>query len=511
MIKDIITAIDAQSTIHPDRIAYDYCGDTNTYGQLKAASDAIAVAIAKRNVPAGRPIMVYADQHFATIATFLGCVKAGHAYIPVDTHSPSTRLTQIADIAHPALTIATATLPVNLPGQIMLPDELNELVHTPITAAPNPATCCKPVVADDNFYIIFTSGTTGQPKGVQISHDNLLSFVNWMAADFNLPKQPRMLAQAPYSFDLSVMSLYPCLTAGGTLVVLPKEATSDLGALMRLLPTLELNVWVSTPSFMAMCLLDPNFGAAAQPDLSHIFFCGEELTNQLAGKILARFPGVALYNTYGPTEATVAVSAIQITPELLSRYPRLPIGYAKPGTTIDYREGSTHTEDEQLVGELSITGPGVSKGYLNRPDKTAAAFTDNNGQRSYASGDLGVVAADGLLFYRGRTDFQIKLNGFRIELEEVNHYLNAEPLIKQAVAVPRYNKDKQVKQLVAFVVPMQVVSDALTFTKTLRGQLSAAMMEYMVPQRFIYRDSLPLTPNDKVDVKALISEVNKHA
>ncbi len=230
MIKDIITAIDAQSTIHPDRIAYDYCGDTNTYGQLKAASDAIAVAIAKRNVPAGRPIMVYADQHFATIATFLGCVKAGHAYIPVDTHSPSTRLTQIADIAHPALTIATATLPVNLPGQIMLPDELNELVHTPITAAPNPATCCKPVVADDNFYIIFTSGTTGQPKGVQISHDNLLSFVNWMAADFNLPKQPRMLAQAPYSFDLSVMSLYPCLTAGGTLVVLPKEATSDLGA-----------------------------------------------------------------------------------------------------------------------------------------------------------------------------------------------------------------------------------------------------------------------------------------
>lgn len=497
--------------MHPDRIAYDYCGTTNTYGQLKAASDSIAVAIAKRNVPAGRPIMIYADQHFTTIAAFLGCVKSGHAYIPVDTHSPSTRLTQIAEIARPAMTIATADLPVNLPGQIMDATELNDLVHTPITAAPNPATVANPVAFDENFYIIFTSGTTGQPKGVQISHDNLLSFVNWMQHDFDLPIQPRMLAQAPYSFDLSVMSLYPTLTTGGTLVVLPKEATTDLGALMRLLPDLKLNVWVSTPSFMAMCLLDQNFNAQSQPDLSHIFFCGEELTNQLAGKILARFPDVAMYNTYGPTEATVAVTSIRVTQGLLSQYPRLPIGYAKPDTFINYRNGSTHEEDGQTVGELSITGPGVSKGYLNRPDKTAAAFTDNGASRSYASGDLGVVAADGLLFYRGRTDFQIKLNGFRIELEEVNHYLNAEPLIKQAVAVPRYNKDMQVKQLVAFVVPVNPVDDALNFTKTLRGRLTAAMMEYMVPQRFIYRDSLPLTPNDKVDVKALISEVNHHA
>ncbi len=455
--------------------------------------------------------MVYADQHFATIAAFLGCVKSGHAYIPVDTHSPNTRLTQISEIARPAMTIATSELPINLPGQIMAADELGRLLATPETAAPNPATRANPVIGGENFYIIFTSGTTGQPKGVQISHDNLLSFVNWMNDDFDLPAKPRMLAQAPYSFDLSVMSLYPCLTAGGTLVVLPKDATSDLGALVRLLPDLRLNVWVSTPSFMAMCLLDPNFNAQSQPDLSHIFFCGEELTNQLAGKILARFPEAAMYNTYGPTETTVAVTSIRVDDELLSKYPRLPIGYAKSDTFIDYRPGSTHEEDGQIVGELSITGPGVSKGYLNRPDKTAAAFTDNGATRSYATGDLGVVNDDGLLFYRGRTDFQIKMNGFRIELEEVNHYLNAQPLLKQAVAVPRYNRDHQVKQLVAFAVPVEPVTDALNFTKTLRGQLSSAMMEYMVPQRFIYRDNLPLTPNDKVDVKALISEVNHNA
>ncbi|MCI1986285.1 MAG: D-alanine--poly(phosphoribitol) ligase subunit DltA [Lactobacillus sp.] len=497
MITNVITAIDAIATATPQRWAYDVLGDKHSYGELKQAADKIAAAIAQRQLPQAAPIMVYCDQSFLTIATFLGCVKAGHAYIPVDTHSPQERLVMIAEIAQPALAIAVVPLPVAVAVPTTTAADL-------LAATVPAAQALTPVSGDDTFYIIFTSGTTGQPKGVQISHDNLLSFVNWMVG-FDWPAQPQTLSQAPYSFDLSVMSLYPALVLGGTLKVLPAATTANLKALFAALPTLALQVWVSTPSFMAICLLEPTFDAAHYPDLTRFFFCGEELPHALAQELLRRFPQAQIYNTYGPTETTVAVSAVAITPAILARYERLPIGVAKPDTQISLRAGGEREDNGQTVGELLIAGPSVSKGYLNRPDKTAAAFLP----AGYATGDLGFVDDAGMLFYRGRTDFQIKLNGYRIELEEVNHYLNREPLIQQAVAVPKYGADHKVKQLLAYVVPADnAYPSELALTKALRQALQAKMMAYMVPQRFVYRESLPLTTNGKVAIKALIQEAN---
>lgn len=501
MLTDIIETISDYGRTHPDWVAYDELGQTHTYGELLAASDGIATTLGQLKLTPKAPVMVYADQSFATVATFLGCVKAGHAYIPVDIHSPNDRLTMIADIAQPALTIAVQPLPISLPGRVLG----GRALEAAMTAPRQPQT---PVVGDENFYIIFTSGTTGQPKGVQISHTNLLSFVNWFAT-FQLPARPRVLAQAPYSFDLSVMTLYPTLTAGGVVKVLPTATTANLKSLFAALPKLDLQVWVSTPSFMDICLLDPTFDAAHYPALQQIYFCGEELTRQTAATLLDRFPEVALFNTYGPTEATVAVTAVQITLAVLEEYPRLPIGKIKPDTTISLRPGTTRQEDMRLTGELLLAGPSVAKGYLNRPDKTAAVFSDTPAGRAYATGDLGTIDADGMVHYRGRTDFQIKLNGYRIELEEVNHYLNAEPLIKQAVAVPKYNAAHKVSQLLAYVVPAANDYDSeFALTKALRQALGQTMMSYMVPQRFIYRDALPLTQNGKVAIKQLISEVN---
>lgn len=501
MIQDIIETIDQYGRTQPTRVAYDVLGETHTYGELKQASDGIAAQLAQMNLTPDAPIMVYADQSFLTVAAFLGCVKSGHAYIPVDTHSPSERLVMINEIAQPTLVIAVAELPIELPATVLTNAALLEATKLP--AGPQ-----SPVQGADNFYIIFTSGTTGQPKGVQISHANLLSFVNWMQT-FGLPTEGRFLSQAPYSFDLSVMDLYPALVNGGTVTVLPKATTDNLKDLFAALPGLQLNVWVSTPSFMEICLLAPEFDAAHYPQLQQIFFCGEELTHGLATKILQRFPAVALYNTYGPTEATVAVTAIQVTESVLAKYPRLPIGAAKPDTTLTLREGSLQDEDGQTVGELVITGPSVSKGYLNRPKKTAAVFSGSGDARAYATGDLGYLDDAGIAFYRGRTDFQIKLNGYRIELEEVNHYLNQVPLIQQAVAVPKYNAEHQVAQLRAYVVaaPNDLPNDRAR-TQAIRDALSGTMMSYMIPQRFVYVDALPLTQNGKVAIKELISEVN---
>lgn len=498
MITDIIQTIDAQAQIAPHRECYQIDGQTYDYQQLSTASTHLAQAIAGCDLPDQAPIMVYCDQSFETIVAFLACVKSGHAYIPVDTHSPQTRLTMIESIAKPALILAVADLPMPMTTPVL------DARTQAIAASQAHSAHLTPVVGDQTFYIIFTSGTTGQPKGVQISHNNLLSFVNWMNA-FDLPKHAQILSQAPYSFDLSVMGLYPALTQGGALKVMPQAQAENLKNLFRVLPTLDLQVWISTPSFASICLLDANFDAAHYPNLSKFFFCGEELTHALAQSLQQRFPAVQIYNTYGPTEATVAVTAVEITPTVLQRYARLPIGQAKPDTKISLRDGSQRQEDGHTVGELMIQGPSVSQGYLNNPAKTAQAFLP----AGYATGDLGYIDQAGMIFYRGRTDFQIKLNGYRIELEEVNHYLNAEPLIAQGVAIPKYNRDHKVAQLLAYVVPSSHDFDTeLQLTQAIRQSLQHHMMAYMVPQRFIYRDTLPLTANGKVAVKQLIAEVN---
>ncbi|WP_395361637.1 D-alanine--poly(phosphoribitol) ligase subunit DltA [Levilactobacillus parabrevis] len=509
MIENMITAIDQFATSDPDRIAYDDLGHTNTYGELKQRSDALAAHLDAMQLPVHAPILVYGGQTFDMMATFLGIVKSGHAYAPIDTHSPLERITTINEIAQPAAAIAVSALPTTL-GEtpVLTPDNLQTIFSSPVVDYQ----VDHAVSGDENYYIIFTSGTTGKPKGVQISHKNLLSYVNWMlSADFVLPTAPRTLSQAPYSFDLSVMDWGPTLASGGTLVALPKTVTDNFKQLFETLPQMDLDVWVSTPSFMDICLLEPTFDAAHYPRLSRFLFCGEELTHATAQNLHQRFPDARIFNTYGPTETTVAVTQVEITAEILADYPRLPIGYAKGDTEITVVDDQLQPVPAGTEGEILISGPSMSKGYLNNPEKTAKAFVTLNGKTVYRSGDLGVAMADGLIMYRGRTDFQIKLHGYRIELEEVNHYLSQEDHIQVGVAVPRYDRNHKVSQLIAWVVPSgHNFASELDLTKAIKDNLQGGdMMEYMIPQRFVYKDSLPMTPNGEVDIKSIIAEVNQ--
>jgi len=504
MIKDVIKKIDEIATSDPDRIAYDYLGQTNTYGDLKKRSDAWAYKIASLDIPDKAPIMIWGGQNFEMVASFLGCVKSGHAYIPIASYSNAERLTMIQDVSKSEVVLAIDELPdIDLNGvQVVKPDEVEDGNYDIDEK--------NFVEDDDNFYIIFTSGTTGKPKGVQISHKNLLSFVNWELTDFDLPENPSFLAQAPYSFDLSVMSLYPALVAGGKLVVLPHDVTQNFAQLFATLPKLQFNVWVSTPSFAQMCFLDRTFDGEHHPDLTHFLFCGEELPHSEAAMLKKKFPNSHIFNTYGPTETTVAVTQVEITDEVLEKYDRLPIGRAKEDTriTIDTSKG-----DKPGEGEIIIEGPSVSKGYMNNPEKTEAAFFKKDGDQylSYRTGDAGFFDGD-MLFYRGRIDFQIKFNGYRIELEEINFYLTKNDLVRYGVAAPKYNKDHTVKQIVAEIELKDGVrrkySDA-ELTKLIREDLAKNVMPYMIPQRYVYRDALPISQNGKVDIKAVIKEVNK--
>ena len=445
------------------------------------------------------------------LATFVALTKSGHAYIPIDSHSALERVAAIVEVAEPSLIIAINDFPL---ADVTAPIFSAEQVQTAFREGAS-YELSHPVQGDDNYYIIFTSGTTGKPKGVQISHSNLLSFTNWMITDkeFATPARPQMLAQPPYSFDLSVMYWAPTLALGGTLFALPSAVTQDFKQLFETILSLPIAIWTSTPSFADMALLSDDFNSQKLPQLTHFYFDGEELTVKTAQKLRDRFPQARIINAYGPTEATVALSAVAVTDEMLQNCKRLPIGYTKadsPTFVID-EEGQKVPNGQQ--GEIIVCGPAVSKGYLNNPEKTAEAFFEFEGLPAYHTGDVGSMTDEGLLLYGGRMDFQIKFNGFRIELEDVSQNLNKSKYVESAVAVPRYNKDHKVQNLLAYVILKDGVAEQfereIDITKAIKEDLQDIMMSYMMPSKFLYRETLPLTPNGKIDIKGLISEVNK--
>ncbi len=510
VINDMIETIEYFAQSQPDFPVYNVLGEVHTYHDLKVDSDSLAAKIDSLALPEKSPVVVFGGQEYDMLATFLALTKSGHAYIPIDSHSALERVTAIVEVAQPSLIIAINDFPLK---DVNIPILDLAAVQTAF-AAKHPYEITHPVKGDDNYYIIFTSGTTGKPKGVQISHDNLLSFTNWMITDkeFATPIRPQMLAQPPYSFDLSVMYWAPTLALGGTLFAVPSAITQDFKQLFETILNLPIAIWTSTPSFADMAMLSEDFNAEKMPGITHFYFDGEELTVKTAQKLRDRFPNARIINAYGPTEATVALSAVAITDDMLTNMKRLPIGYTKadsPTFVID-EDGNKLPNGEQ--GEIIISGPAVSKGYMNNPEKTAEAFFEFEGLPAYHTGDVGTMTDEGLLLYGGRMDFQIKFNGFRIELEDVSQNLNKSQYVDSAVAVPRYNKDHKVQNLLAYVILKDGVKEQfereIDITKAIKEDLQDIMMSYMMPSKFLYRDSLPLTPNGKIDIKGLISEVN---
>ena len=511
VIQDMIEAIEHFAQVQPDFPVYDILGQVHTYGDLKKDSDSLAAQIDRLGLPDKSPVVVFGGQEYEMLATFVALTKSGHAYIPIDSHSALERVAAIVEVAEPSLIIAINDFPL---ADVTAPIFSAEQVQTAFREGAS-YELSHPVQGDDNYYIIFTSGTTGKPKGVQISHNNLLSFTNWMITDkeFATPDRPQMLAQPPYSFDLSVMYWAPTLALGGTLFALPSAVTQDFKQLFETILSLPIAIWTSTPSFADMALLSDDFNSQKLPQLTHFYFDGEELTVKTAQKLRDRFPQARIINAYGPTEATVALSAVAVTDEMLQNCKRLPIGYTKadsPTFVID-EEGQKVPNGQQ--GEIIVCGPAVSKGYLNNPEKTAEAFFEFEGLPAYHTGDVGSMTDEGLLLYGGRMDFQIKFNGFRIELEDVSQNLNKSKYVESAVAVPRYNKDHKVQNLLAYVILKDGVAEQfereIDITKAIKEDLQDIMMSYMMPSKFLYRETLPLTPNGKIDIKGLISEVNK--
>jgi D-alanine--poly(phosphoribitol) ligase subunit 1 len=475
--------IDHWATVAPEAIAHLSGDKTLTYGELRGRSDGLASYLTKRFSDDCRPIAVLGHREPEMLIAFLGVVKSGRPYVPIDIALPQTRIDQILASSNAALTLT--------------PDQIRQF-STSELGAPT-----IPVGKNEPFYILFTSGSTGEPKGVIITLACLEHFISWMLAEQQFSNRVEVfLNQAPFSFDLSVMDLFCSLATGGTLFSISRDLVENPKKLYRALASSGVTTWVSTPSFAQMCLVEDKFAEAMLPHVRRFLFCGETLAPQTAAQLLARFPRAQVWNMYGPTEATVATTSIHVDAAILEKYSPLPVGRVMPGTKIFIVDENGAELPANERGEIIITGPNVSPGYAGRSDLTARAFFEHRGLRAYKTGDLGCFR-DSLLFFEGRIDEQIKLSGYRIELGDVEANLRALPTVRDAVVVP-VKKSGAAQSLTAFVTLLarNETSD-FKLAHNLRSQLGERLPAYMLPRKFIFLDTFPMTANGKVDRAAL--------
>ncbi|HJV31077.1 MAG TPA: D-alanine--poly(phosphoribitol) ligase subunit DltA [Bacillales bacterium] len=500
----ILNTIQDYAQTHSNAIAFISPVKEINYGELWSESERIAAFLNGQHLQAGSPIMVYGHMEPGMLISFLGSVKSGHPYIPIDTSIPEERITKIAESSGSELLINVSGHPVQIEKsllKIISYDDVKEL--QPVILPSNQENWVKD---DENFYIIYTSGSTGNPKGVQISANNLQSFVDWMLKDFPINGALQFLNQAPFSFDLSVMDLYPALASGGSIFAITKEMIAKPKMLFEALKKSNIQVWTSTPSFVQMCLMDPSFNQELLPDLRVFLFCGEILPVAIAQALINRFPKAKIFNTYGPTEATVAVTSVEITPELAYEYPSLPVGTSKSDTKILLvgEDGNEVPDGEK--GEIIIVGPSVSKGYLGEIELSKKAFIPMHGQMAYKTGDAG-YRENGQLFYKGRMDFQIKLHGYRMELEEIEHHISQSSYVKMAVVLPVIQNEK-IEYLTAAVVPEKHhFEKEYQLTSAIKKELGDVLPAYMIPRKFSYYEDLPITANGKIDRKRISEKV----
>lgn len=483
-----------------DRIALLYQGQIVTYRMLYRQAETFAAYLLDVFGNSDAPVLIYGHKELLIPACMFGALKAGHSYIPVDTTFPPERVAQILEQASPCLTVnlTDAALPA---AKTLDASALAEL----LTKYDGAFDGVDRIDDQHVVYTLFTSGTTGKPKGVQITAKNIAAFDEGVAPWFDCNLTDGVfLNEISYSFDVSVCALYYALSRGMTLYTVDRQTLNDPRALFTALRESEIDFWVSTPSLAEFCIRSEQFAEALLPNVKKFIFCGEVLTKKLAQEMLTRFPHAEIVNAYGPTETTVLVTAIKVDEALCANVPSIPIGYpfANLQARIAAPDGASLPEGE--AGELLILGDCVSPGYLHRPDLNEKAFfTDRQtGLRGYHTGDL-CRMENGLIYYLGRMDGQVKLNGFRVELEDVESNLLRVENVARAAVVPVFEDGKAVS-LTAFVrLEAADGLSSLARAKKIKTALASTLPSYMIPRKIVAVEDFPLNTNGKIDKKAL--------
>ncbi|HLA07467.1 MAG TPA: amino acid adenylation domain-containing protein [Anaerolineales bacterium] len=499
--------IEQQMERTPDSIAAVFHDQRWTYRELNDQAEAIADHLTTIGVGPETLVGICVERSLPMLAALIGIHKAGGAYVPLDPTFPLERLSfMLADSAAPVLITQTslATLFPEYAGKVLLLDELADSSKTKKTAArihhkPSP---------DNLAYVLYTSGSTGKPKGVMIQHKALVNFLVSMQDKPGMNVDDTMLAITTLSFDIAGLELYLPLVTGANVVIADRETAFDPTLLMREIERCQATVFQATPATWRMLV---EAGWMGKPNLK-ILSGGEALASDLADQLLVR--GSEVWNLYGPTETTVwsALYLVDRSDQHASTGGGVSIGKPIANTQIHILDSNFQRVPIGVIGDLYIGGDGLSRGYLNRPELTAERFIPNpflphpnalpkgEGSLMYKTGDLARYLPDGNIEFLGRSDQQVKVRGFRVETGEVEVALAGHPAVRQAVVVARREGSSEAS-LVAYVVPAEEGKEMEPLR--LREFLRQKLPEYMIPSAFVTLVALPMTPNGKVDRKAL--------
>jgi amino acid adenylation domain-containing protein len=480
------------------------CGDREfDYPVLHRRANRLAWRLRELGVGPDVIVGVHMERSVELMVALLAVLKAGGAYLPLDPGYPADRL---------AFMLADARVPVLLTDPGSKADELaDESVHVVEVAAEVDAAlpdgrfdaAPEPSAGPDHLaYVIYTSGSTGRPKGVQVPHRGIVNRLLWMQDAYGLGEADTVLQKTPISFDVSVWELFWPLMTGSRLVLADPGGHRDPAYLAGLIQREGVTVCHFVPPMLDTFLGDPQ---AKQCSSLRLIVCsGEALPAELAARLHRELPGAALENLYGPTEASVDVTRWSSRPDWTR--PSVPIGAPIANTQVYVLDQLMSPVPVGVPGELHLGGVQLARAYGGRPELTADRFVPDPfaqqpNARLYRTGDLARWRPDGVLEYLGRIDHQVKVRGFRIELGEIEAALTALPEIGQAVVIVREDEPGE-RRIVAYLTPSGAGA-TVPDRSALRTELGRTLPEHMLPAAFVALDALPLSPNGKVDRKAL--------
>jgi amino acid adenylation domain-containing protein len=493
-----------------DRVAVvDPAGWTITYAELNRQADALAASLVALGVRHGDRVGVVLPKSVAAVASLFGIMKAGAAYVPVDYTAPAERGRRIlTDCQVRGVIVDDACLGV-VPERDAGDPVAVLVANSP--AGAGQTTRLEDALAGDEpqartdrglsdlAYILYTSGSTGMPKGVMLTHGNAVSFVDWCSSVFTPDQNDRFSSHAPFHFDLSILDIYVSLKHGATLYLISEDLGKNPKELTKFIAANRLTVWYSTPSILTLLMQFSSLESHDASSLRLVLFAGEVFPVKHLRNLQQRWSAPVYFNLYGPTETNVCTFAripARIPDDRDTPY---PIGFACAHCEPLVLDGEGHDVTPGDEGLLYISGPSVFQGYWNCPDVNSTVFLERDGLRWYNTGDVVRWHATEGYIYVGRRDRMVKRHGYRIELGEIERGLYLHPDVREAAVISSTDQDGGVT-IVACLACHEGQRPSIISLKTF---CASHLPAYMSPDRFVFFDRLPRTSTDKVDYQTL--------